>query len=87
MSIEARIPVGSGCNFDLSNMTDITAPTATPAKEVAKEKFYSLTSGETEVEMTHFYGNCRSVEQYEKMNRIGEGTYGIVCTPIPHIDH
>jgi hypothetical protein len=25
-------------------------------------------------------GSCRSVSIYEKLNRIGEGTYGIVCT-------
>lgn len=24
-------------------------------------------------------GSCRSVSIYEKLNRIGEGTYGIVC--------
>lgn len=25
------------------------------------------------------FGNCRSVKEFEKLNRIGEGTYGIVC--------
>lgn len=24
-------------------------------------------------------GRCRSVSEFEKLNRIGEGTYGIVC--------
>lgn len=24
-------------------------------------------------------GKCRSVSEFEKLNRIGEGTYGIVC--------
>lgn len=24
-------------------------------------------------------GRCRSVKEFEKLNRIGEGTYGIVC--------
>ena len=24
------------------------------------------------------YGSCRSVSEFEKLNRIGEGTYGIV---------
>ena len=28
---------------------------------------------------TNFYGLCTQVDQYEKINRIGEGTYGIVC--------
>ena len=25
------------------------------------------------------YGRCRAVTEFEKLNRIGEGTYGIVC--------
>ena len=25
------------------------------------------------------FGRCRSVSEFEKLNRIGEGTYGIVC--------
>ncbi|KAI7896044.1 kinase-like domain-containing protein [Mucor mucedo] len=25
-----------------------------------------------------FYGNCRDVEDFEKLNRVGEGTYGVV---------
>ncbi len=24
-------------------------------------------------------GSCRSVQDFEKLNRVGEGTYGIVC--------
>jgi len=24
-------------------------------------------------------GKCRSVKEFEKLNRIGEGPYGIVC--------
>ncbi len=27
-------------------------------------------------------GRCRSVTDFEKLNRVGEGTYGIVCTLI-----
>lgn len=27
---------------------------------------------------TPFLGNCRSVDEFDKLNRIGEGTYGIV---------
>jgi hypothetical protein len=27
-----------------------------------------------------FLGKCRSVEEFEKLNKIGEGTYGTVCT-------
>lgn len=26
-----------------------------------------------------FMGRCRSVDEFEKLNRIGEGTYGTVC--------
>lgn len=25
------------------------------------------------------YGRCRQVTEFEKLNRVGEGTYGIVC--------
>lgn len=25
------------------------------------------------------HGRCRAVTEFEKLNRIGEGTYGIVC--------
>ena len=24
-------------------------------------------------------GRCRGVDAYQKLNRVGEGTYGIVC--------
>jgi hypothetical protein len=24
-------------------------------------------------------GLCRSVQEFEKLNRVGEGTYGVVC--------
>lgn len=29
----------------------------------------------------HFWqlGRCRLVTEFEKLNRIGEGTYGVVC--------
>ncbi|CAO3597758.1 unnamed protein product [Absidia cylindrospora] len=27
---------------------------------------------------TPFYGNCRDVEEFQKLNRVGEGTYGVV---------
>lgn len=25
-----------------------------------------------------FYGHCRDVDEFEKLNRVGEGTYGVV---------
>jgi cyclin-dependent kinase 10 len=25
-----------------------------------------------------FYGDCRDVEDFQKLNRVGEGTYGVV---------
>ena len=28
-----------------------------------------------------YYGNCSSVNGFKKLNRVGEGTYGIVSTP------
>lgn len=31
-------------------------------------------------ESQFLYGNGRNVDTFEKLNRIGEGTYGVVCT-------
>ena len=39
----------------------------------------SLTSGEPfEIPEAHRNGCCRPVTDFEKLNRVGEGTYGIV---------
>jgi cyclin-dependent kinase 10 len=27
---------------------------------------------------TPFYGDCRDVDDFKKLNRVGEGTYGVV---------
>jgi cyclin-dependent kinase 10 len=27
---------------------------------------------------TPFFGSCRDVEDFQKLNRVGEGTYGVV---------
>ncbi|KAG8563013.1 hypothetical protein GDO81_015897 [Engystomops pustulosus] len=40
-------------------------------KSVREEKFISVPEGDR-------LGQCRSVKEFEKLNRIGEGTYGIV---------
>jgi hypothetical protein len=37
------------------------------------------TEGKVKLSTMGFRGLCRSVEDYEKIDRIGEGTYGIVC--------
>ncbi|XP_064599005.1 cyclin-dependent kinase 10-like [Liolophura sinensis] len=40
---------------------------------------YSMLTGEyIEIPESHRLGKCRSVTEFEKMNRVGEGTYGIV---------
>ncbi|ELU08018.1 hypothetical protein CAPTEDRAFT_149303 [Capitella teleta] len=40
---------------------------------------YSLKTGEPfDIDERDQYGRCRSVTEFEKLNRIGEGTYGIV---------
>lgn len=31
-----------------------------------------------EIPQEHCYGRCRPVTEFEKLNRIGEGTYGVV---------
>ena len=39
----------------------------------------SLSSGEPfEIPFAHRNGSCRPVTDFEKLNRVGEGTYGIV---------
>ena len=39
----------------------------------------SLTTGEPfEIPSAHRNGCCRPVTEFEKLNRVGEGTYGIV---------
>ena len=39
----------------------------------------SLTTGEPfEIPADHRNGSCRPVTDFEKLNRVGEGTYGIV---------
>jgi cyclin-dependent kinase 10 len=35
---------------------------------------------ETKIKLkTRFFVNCRSVEDFEKIEELGEGTYGVVC--------
>ena len=29
-----------------------------------------------------YFGNCRSVSEFEKMEELGEGTYGKVCKSV-----
>ncbi|KAI9594753.1 cell division protein kinase 10 [Syncephalis fuscata] len=38
----------------------------------------SLTGGRCRIDTRKFTGACRSVDEFEKLNRVGEGTYGIV---------
>ncbi|KAI8096862.1 kinase-like domain-containing protein [Halteromyces radiatus] len=54
-------------------MTDNTAnydDSHTTLTTVRKKKVYCPD--------TAFYGDCRDVEDFEKLNRVGEGTYGVV---------
>ena len=32
-----------------------------------------------------FFGACRDVNSYQKLERIGEGTYGTVCTSMERL--
>ncbi|KAI9486861.1 MAG: kinase-like domain-containing protein [Benjaminiella poitrasii] len=46
----------------------------------ANKGIHFTTVKETSIECREgsFYGNCRDVEDFEKLNRVGEGTYGVV---------
>ncbi|CAL1546922.1 unnamed protein product [Lymnaea stagnalis] len=47
---------------------------------VKPPSFMSILTGEwTELAESDRLGKCRSVTEFEKLNRVGEGTYGIVC--------
>jgi len=43
------------------------------------EKLVSISTGKImKIPQTDRFGRCRNVQEFEKLNRIGEGTYGIV---------
>lgn len=39
---------------------------------------FTVKDKQVECNEASFYGNCRDVEDFEKLNRVGEGTYGVV---------
>lgn len=41
-------------------------------------KLSTVKGTQVECNESPFYGNCRDVEDFEKLNRVGEGTYGVV---------
>ncbi|GAA5797619.1 kinase-like domain-containing protein [Helicostylum pulchrum] len=41
-------------------------------------KLSTVKGTQIECNESPFYGNCRDVEDFEKLNRVGEGTYGVV---------
>lgn len=52
-------------------MTDSTHTPSSISLFTVKEK-------QVECKEAPFYGSCRDVEDFEKLNRVGEGTYGVV---------
>lgn len=38
-----------------------------------------LTGRPMPIKESDTFGRCRAVAEFEKLNRVGEGTYGIVC--------
>lgn len=47
---------------------------------IGKGHLISFITGKVmEIPDTDIHGKCRYVSEFEKLNRIGEGTYGIVC--------
>ncbi|XP_054740271.1 cyclin-dependent kinase 10 [Anastrepha obliqua] len=59
--------------------TDIIKSTDPQAPVTRKGYLISIKSGEPiEIKDSDVHGRCRAVTDFEKLNRIGEGTYGIV---------
>jgi hypothetical protein len=46
---------------------------------VTLHSFNGVQSTVENIQGDYFLGNCRSVDTFEKLDRIGEGTYGVVC--------
>lgn len=48
-------------------------------KELAADEVVSPATGKAvKICRSGYVGSCRSVSEFEKLNRVGEGTYGIV---------
>lgn len=54
-------------------MTD--SPQAVATRSI---KLTTVKGTQVECNESPFYGSCRDVEDFEKLNRVGEGTYGVV---------
>ena len=62
------------CGFGLVAMSRYNSHGALPSDEVVSP----ATGGVRKIPRGDIFGACRSVGLYEKLNRVGEGTYGIV---------
>ncbi|KAJ3184828.1 Cyclin-dependent kinase 10 [Gaertneriomyces sp. JEL0708] len=67
-------------SIDITIMPRSSAPDPPPASTESEAVFISSISNKiSPVAVPHnFFGACTPVDKYEKLNRIGEGTYGIV---------
>lgn len=47
-------------------------------ESVQRSKLYTVCNQCVEYDDVPFYGDCRDVDDFQKLNRVGEGTYGVV---------
>lgn len=45
---------------------------------VQRSKLLTVRNRYIEYDDVPFYGDCRDVDDFQKLNRVGEGTYGVV---------
>lgn len=60
--------------FSLVNKSMAESPQATPRII----KLTTVKGTTVDCKESPFFGKCRDVEDFEKLNRVGEGTYGVV---------
>lgn len=70
-------PVGSNSGEEVEFLSSGTHHD--PSGTAKKSLLYDLRTGKPfEVPVKDQFGSCRFVSEFEKLNRVGEGTYGIV---------
>ena len=71
-------PVGSPSSLRKRG-PDFVSSTTEEFHPAKKSALFNLRTGEPfEIPEKFVYGCCRPVAEFEKLNRVGEGTYGIV---------
>ncbi|KAK9674650.1 Cyclin-dependent kinase 10, partial [Basidiobolus ranarum] len=59
-------------------MGNQSAEKDTHAQTEEEELLHSVSGISCPLPKSNYVGSCRSVDEFEKLNRVGEGTYGIV---------